>query len=283
MITLGISYNKTHDSSACIVREGELVFAVAEERLSRIKHDARFPALAIQACLDFAGVTASQVDDVCFGWSMAGPGFRHDLKCLASGGLPLTYLNVLTSTLYFLGMWHQEGGAKTFTQRFGKVRGRMRHVHHHLAHAISAYAFSGFEDSTVVVMDGRGAWEATSVWHGKGGRLEHVLTIPFPDSIGVFYSEFTEYLGFQRNSDEWKVMGLAPYGEPGVKLDAFIAPEAAPYRVNAKPLFGDGSGSFSAITPLLGPVRAPESEIDGRHKNIAYAVQDACELAMLSV
>src|SRR6266436_3771911 len=96
MITLGISYNKTHDSSACIVREGELVFAVAEERLSRIKHDARFPALAIQACLDFAGVSASQVDDVCFGWTTAGPGFRHDLKCLASGGPAKT--NVINLT-----------------------------------------------------------------------------------------------------------------------------------------------------------------------------------------
>jgi len=283
MITLGISYNKTHDSSACIVREGELVFAVAEERLSRIKHDARFPALAIQACLEFAGVSASQVDDVCFGWTTAGPGFRHDLKCLASGGLPLTYLNVLTSTLHFLSMWHQESGAKTFTQRFGNVRGRIRHVDHHWAHAISAYAFCGFDDATVVVMDGRGAWEATSIWHGTKGRLHHLLTIPFPDSLGLFYSQFTGYLGFQPNSDEWKVMGLAPYGEPGVKVDAFIDPVADPYRVHWKRLFGNGSGSFSGIAPLLGPVRAPESEIGARHKNIAYAVQDACEIAMLSV
>ncbi len=251
MITLGISYNKTHDSSACIVREGELVFAVAEERLSRIKHDARFPALAIQACLDFAGVSASQVDDVCFGWTTAGPGFRHDLKCLASGGLPLTYLNVLTSTLHFLSMWHQESGAKTFTQRFGNVRGRIRHVDHHWAHAISAYAFCGFDDATVVVMDGRGAWEATSIWHGTKGRLHHLLTIPFPDSLGLFYSQFTGYLGFQPNSDEWKVMGLAPYGEPGVKVDAFIDPVADPYRVHWKRLFGNGSGSFSGIAPLL--------------------------------
>jgi carbamoyltransferase len=283
MITLGISYNKTHDSSACIVREGELVFAVAEERLSRIKHDAGFPALAIQACLDFAGVSASQVDDVCFGWTTAGPGFRHDLKCLASGGLPLTYLNVLTSTLHFLSMWHQESGAKTFTQRFGKVRGRVRHVDHHWAHAISAYAFCGFDDATVAVMDGRGAWEATSIWHGTKGRLHHLLTIPFPDSLGLFYSQFTGYLGFQPNSDEWKVMGLAPYGEPGVKVDAFIDPAADPYRVHWKRLFGNGSGSFSGIAPLLGPARAPESEIGARHKNIAYAVQDACEIAMLSV
>jgi carbamoyltransferase len=132
-------------------------------------------------------------------------------------------------------------------------------------------------------MDGRGAWEATSIWHGSDGRLRHVLTIPFPDSIGTFYSEFTAYLGFQRNSDEWKVMGLAPYGEAGVKLDAFIDPEAAPYRVHARKLFANGQGPFSSLTPLLGPAREPESEIDARHKNIAYAVQDACERAMMSV
>jgi carbamoyltransferase len=283
MITLGINYNKTHDSAACIVRDGEVVFAVAEERLSRIKHDASFPQMAIQACLDFANVGADQLDEVCFGWTTAGAGFRHDLKCLATGGLPLTYLNVVTTTLYFLSMWHQESGAKRFRQLFGGAKVRMRFVDHHLSHAISAYAYSGFEDSAVVVMDGRGAWEATSIWHGSRGRLQHVATIPFPDSLGLFYSEFTSYLGFQRNSDEWKVMGLAPYGAPGVKLNAFIEPEAAPYRVNHKQLFGNGNGSFSGMTQLLGPARAPEGEIEERHKNVAYAVQDACELAVLSI
>src|ERR1700676_5204452 len=191
MISLGINYTKMHDSSACVVRDGELLFAVAEERISRVKHDARFPHLAIKACLDYARIPADQVDEVCFGWPTPGPGFRHDLKCLTTGGLPLTYLNTLTSTLHFLSGWHQQGGAKPFRQRFGDVKARMRFVDHHLAHAISAYAYSGFEDSTVVVMDGRGAWEATSIWHGTNGRLEHLLTIPFPDSLGVFYSQFT--------------------------------------------------------------------------------------------
>src|ERR1700704_2150376 len=283
MITLGINYNKTHDSAACIVRDGEVVFAVAEERLSRIKHDASFPQMAIRACLNFANVRGDQLDEVCFGWTRAGAGFWHDLKCLATGGLPLTYLNVVTTTMYFLSMWHQESGAKQFRELFGGAKVRMRFVDHHLSHAISAYAYSGFEDAAVVVMDGRGAWEATSIWHGSRGRLQHVATIPFPDSLGLFYSEFTSYLGFQRNSDEWKVMGLAPYGAPGVKLDAFIEPEAAPYRVNYKRLFGNGNGSFSGMTPLLGPARAPESEIDERHKNVAYAVQEACELAMMNV
>ena len=158
-----------------------------------------------------------------------------------------------------------------------------------MAHAISAYAYSGFADSAVVVMDGRGAWEATSIWHGHDGRLDHVLTIPFPDSVGHFYSEFTAYLGFQRNSDEWKVMGLAPYGKSGVDLSAFMDPqcaqgsEAHPYRAHTKRLFSSDSRPFAGISEMLGPPRVPEGEIDDHHKNIAYAVQEMCEIAMMSV
>lgn len=283
MITLGINYSQMHDSAACLVRDGELIFAVAEERISRAKHDARFPQHAIQACLEFAHVGAEQLDEVCFGWQMPGAGYRHDLKSYATGKMPATYVNALNSTRYFVSMWHQKGGAKRFEQIFGKTKARMRFVDHHLAHAISAYAYSGFADAAVVVMDGRGAWEATSIWHGKDGRLEHVLTIPFPDSIGYFYSEFTEYLGFQRNSDEWKVMGLAPYGKPGIDLRTFIELEAAPCKVHARKLVANGKAPFSEMIRLFGPRRVPESEIDDRHKDVAYAVQDVCETAMLSV
>src|SRR6266478_6612985 len=94
------------------------------------------------------------------------PMFRHDLKCYATGKMPLSYLNGLNSTLHFLSMWHQESGAKKFAQHFGPTKAKMRFVDHHLAHAISAYAYSGFDEAAVVVMDGRGAWEATTIWHG---------------------------------------------------------------------------------------------------------------------
>jgi carbamoyltransferase len=283
MLTLGINYSQMHDSSACIVQDGELLFAVAEERLSRLKHDAGFPHLAIRACLDFAKSNPDRLDEICFGWPAPGPLFRHDLKCFATHRVPFSYLNLLNSTRYFASMWHQGGGAKRFTQRFGALKARMRFVDHHLAHALSSYAYSGYSDAAVVVMDGRGAWEATSIWRGHDGGLEHVLTIPFPDSLGYFYSEFTEFLGFQRNSDEWKVMGLAPYGQPGVDLSAFIDPSAAPYRVHTKKLVASGAAPFAHMTSLLGPRRVSESDISDRHKNIAYAVQDACETAMMNV
>lgn len=283
MISLGINYSQMHDSSACVVRDGELLFAVAEERISRVKHDARFPHNAIRACLEFAHLDAARVDEVCFGWQTPGAAFRHDLKCFASGRMPATYLNGLNSTLHFLSMWHQQGGAKRFAQIFGETKARMRFVGHHLAHAISAYAYSGLEEAAIVVMDGRGAWEATSIWLGRDGRIEHVLTIPFPDSVGFFYSMFTEYLGFQPYSDEWKVMGLAPYGRPGLNLSAFIEPEAGPYKVHARKLVANGAAPFAEMISRFGPRREPESEIDERHKNVAYAVQEACETAMLSV
>lgn len=283
MISIGINYSQMHDSSACLVKDGELLFAVAEERISRLKHDAGFPRNAIQACLDFGRLKAEQLDEVCFGWPTPGTTFRHDLKCFGMGQMPLNYLSGLNSARHFLSMWHQGGGAKRFTQQFGNVKARMRFVDHHQAHALSAYAYSGFEDAAVVVMDGRGAWEATSIWHGRDGRLEHVLTIPFPDSVGLFYSEFTEFLGFHRNSDEWKVMGLAPYGQPGVDLSAFIDPQASPYKVHTHRLFPNGAASFAEMAARLGPARVEESEIDNRHKNVAYAVQEACEIAMMSV
>jgi len=283
VITLGLNYSQMHDSSACIVRDGDLLFAIAEERLSRSKHDARFPRLAVQACLDFAKVKPEQVDEICLGWQPWGQVYRHDLRLYATGQWPLTYLNFLNSSRHYLSMWHQRSGANRIAQMFGATKARYRFVDHHLAHAISAYSYSGFEDAAIVVMDGRGAWEATSIWHGSKGRIEHVLTINWPDSLGLFYATFTEFLGFAPNADEWKVMGLAPYGKPGVDLHMFIEPRDAPYKVHTRRLVTSESGRFSGWPAALGKPREPESDINDLHKDIAFAVQDECEAAILSV
>jgi len=132
-------------------------------------------------------------------------------------------------------------------------------------------------------MDGRGAWEATSIWHGAGGRVEHVLTIPWPNSLGLFYAQFTGFLGFTPNADEWKVMGLAPYGQPGVDLRVFLEAESDPYEVQIDRLVGNGTGPYANFPMSLGQPREPESEISDLHKNIAFAVQDLCEKAVFSV
>ena len=109
-----------------------------------------------------------------------------------------------------------------------------------------------------------------------------MLTIPWPNSLGLFYAAFTEHLGFQAYSDEWKVMGLAPYGQPGADLRDFIALDHRLYRVNAPALLGRGNGHVSAIERRLGPRRPPESAIESRHKDVAFAVQDACEQAVMT-
>jgi len=283
MIVLGLNYSQMHDSSACLVRDGELLFAVAEERLSRVKHDSAFPALAIRACLEYAKVRPDELDHICFGWSPPRASYLHDLSCYIRGKHPVSYLNVLNSTRHFLGMWHQRGGMNRFRYHFGPTRARVRHVDHHEAHAVSAYACSGFPQATVLILDGRGAWESTSIWYGDNGRLRHVQTIPWPNSLGLFYAEFTYFLGFAKYSDEWKVMGLAPYGQPGVNLTEFIRLNHDSYWVNAPRLLGRNASDVSGIESVLGPRRVAESGIDSRHRDIAFAVQDECERVMLAM
>lgn len=283
MISIGINYTQMHDSAACVVRDGDVLFAVAEERLSRVKHDARFPALSIRTCLEICKIRPEQVDFVCHGWSPPRAGFLHDLRSYASRRQLIDSRALLNTTRHFVSMWHQRSGENAFRHMCGPARARFRHVDHHLAHAISAYAFSGLDEAAVLVVDGRGAWEATSLWHGSDGRLEHVWTVPWPNSLGLFYAQFTQYLGFVPNSDEWKVMGLAPYGEPGISLREFINPDDHPYRVAARLLLGKDSAPTAAIETKFGSKRAPESEIDSRHKNLAFAVQESCERAMMSL
>ena len=282
MISLGINYSEMHDSAACIARDGHILFAVAEERISRLKHDARFPSLSIEACLAAAGIRADQLDFVCFGWPPAIEALKHDLKCMATGSLPLNYVDLVSTVRRNLNHTRKQNGKKQFLARF-PTKAQFRFVEHHLAHAISAYSFSGFDDAAVLVLDGRGAWEASSLWYGRDGRLEHVWTIPCPNSLGLFYAQFTQYLGFQPYSDEWKVMGLAPYGEPGVNLRDFIIPDDNPYKVSTRLLLDDKPAPLAGITARLGPPREAESEIDPKHKNLAFAVQDACEEAMMTL
>ena len=282
MISLGINYSEMHDSAACIARDGHILFAVAEERLSRLKHDARFPSLSIEACLAAAGIRADQLDFVGFGWPPAIEALKHDLKCMATGSLPLNYVDLVSTVRRNLNHTRRQNGKKQFLARF-PTKAQFRFVEHHLAHAISAYSFSGFDDAAVLVLDGRGAWEASSLWHGRDGRLEHVWTIPWPNSLGLFYAQFTQYLGFQPYSDEWKVMGLAPYGEPGINLRDFIIPDDNPYKVSTRLLLDDKPSPLAGITARLGPQREAESEIDPKHKNVAFAVQDACEEAMMTL
>lgn len=277
MLTLGINYG-SHDSAAAIARNGEILFATAEERLSRKKHDAGFPLHAIGACLAHAGAELSDFDEVVFGWQPAAATRSADLHNYLTGSHPMGWWEALRAQSVGRIEDYQRNGERLFRRHVGSPKNGFKRIDHHYAHALSAYPISGFDEATVVVIDGRGAWEATSIWHGKGTKLRLIEMIRWPNSIGLFYAQFTWWLGFERFQDEWKVMGLAPYGGPGVDLSDFISNTDGQYSVNSRLLLQNLS-----IEKVMGPARKPHEPISDRHRDVAWAVQDACERAELAV
>jgi carbamoyltransferase len=278
MLTLGINYG-SHDSAAAIARDGEVLFATAEERLSRKKHDGGFPLLAIKACLAHARAKLVDLDEVAFGWQSASATRSADMRNFFTGAHPMGWWGVLRAQSVGRIEEYQRDGERLFRRRLGQPKNGFKRIDHHYAHALSAYPVSGFDEATVVVIDGRGAWEATSIWHGKGSELRLVEMIRWPNSVGLFYAQFTWWLGFERFQDEWKVMGLAPYGGPGVDLGGFIRISDGHYSVNAPLLLDD----LSRIEKVLGPARKADEPLSDRHRDVAWAVQDACERAELAI
>src|SRR6266567_2603054 len=208
MHILGISAYY-HDSAACIVRDGEIIAAAQEERFTRKKHDHRFPANAVNFCLDYAGIKGGQVDLVAF----------YDKPLLKFERLLETYLDYAPSGLrsFIMAMplwlreklWIREQVAKECG-----YKGQVLFTEHHESHAASAFFPSPFESAAVLTMDGVGEWATSSFGYGRGNELHLLSELHFPHSLGLLYSAFTYYTGFKVNSGEYKVMGLAPYGEP---------------------------------------------------------------------
>jgi len=215
MFTLGISAFY-HDSAAALLRDGEIVAAAQEERFTRRKHDASFPHRAIEYCLSEADIDVDDVDCIAF----------YDKPFLKFERLLETYLafapNGFKSFRMAIPVWLREKlFQKDLIRRELKsyagtpdVAGKLIFSEHHLSHAASAFFPSPFDRALVLTMDGVGEWATTSVAMGDGNRLEVVRELHFPHSLGLLYSAFTYYLGFKVNSGEYKVMGLAPYGEP---------------------------------------------------------------------
>jgi len=286
MHVLGISAYY-HDAAACLVRDGEIVAAVQEERFTRKKHDAAFPAHAITYCLAEAGITPQQVDHVVF----------YDKPFLKFERLLETYLafaprgfrSFATSLPVWLKdkLFQKTMIAKALTELWGKDtewEKRLLFSEHHFSHAASAFFPSPFQDAAVLTMDGVGEWTTTSLAIGSGNTLSVQKEIQFPHSIGLLYSAFTYYTGFRVNSGEYKVMGLAPYGEPryaGLICDHLID------------IKGDGSFAldmsyFDYCTGLTmtnakfdalfgGPARQSESELTQREMDLAASIQAVTE------
>ena len=285
MLTLGINYG-SHDSAAAIACEGKILFAIAEERLSRKKHDGGFPVLAITAALSHAGAKLADVDEVAFGWQPSSATRTADFRNYLTGAHPMRLSDVLRGQGIGWFEDYRKNGERLFRRHIGAPRNGFKRIDHHYAHALSAYPVSGFDEATIVVVDGRGAWEATSIWHGRGGKLRLLEMVRWPNSLGLFYAEFTAWLGFERYQDEWKVMGLAPYGGPGVNLGKFISVSKGGYRSTRGGCSSRGmmDRDLAGIERELGPARDPDQPIQMCiARDVAWAVQDACERAEIAV
>nr|MBP6687932.1 carbamoyltransferase [Lacibacter sp.] len=218
MYILGISAFY-HDSAAAIIKDGEIIAAAQEERFSRKKHDAGFPSKAVDYCLREAGVSIDQLEAVVF----------YDKPLLKFERLLETYYAFapkgFASFLMAMPVWLNE---KLFLKKmirdelkkiqlYDKKKLKLLFPEHHLSHAASAFYPSAFEEAAILTIDGVGEWATTTICKGKGNQIEILKQLNFPHSVGLLYSAFTYYLGFKVNSGEYKLMGLAPYGNPNAE------------------------------------------------------------------
>ena len=274
-----------HDSAAALLRDGEIVAAAQEERFTRKKHDAGFPKLAVRHCLERAGVSASDLDYVAF----------YDKPLLKFDRLMETYLSYaprgFPSFMKFLPTWLGDKLhiPKILTRELGtKPKRPFVFPEHHESHAASAFYPSPFEDAAIVTMDGVGEWATTSIGVGEGNRLRLTHEIRFPHSLGLLYSAFTYYCGFRVNSGEYKLMGLAPYGEPkyvdkilGTLIDL---KEDGSYRMDMR-YFQYAQGlrmTNDKFHELFGrPNRGAETQLDQFYMDVAASIQKVTEEVML--
>ena len=289
MYALGISAFY-HDAAAALVRDGEIVAAAQEERFTRKKHDSRFPRHALDYCLSAAGIRLDEVDIVAF----------YDKPFLKFERLLETYLAFaprgFESFRMAIPIWLRE---KLFLKDLLQEQlrqsrpdfdwsERLVFSEHHLSHAASAFFPSPFPSAAVLTLDGVGEWATTSLALGRDNRLEVIKEIHFPHSLGLLYSAFTYYTGFKVNSGEYKLMGLAPYGEPryaGVILDELLdLKEDGSFRVNLD-YFNYCVGltmTNSRFDRLFGqPPRTPERPLEQFHMDIAASIQQVTEEVML--
>ena len=282
MHILGISAYY-HDSAACLIRDGDILSAAQEERFTRKKHDHRFPAAAVDFCLRHAGIGPQDVDLIAF----------YDKPLLKFERLIETYLDYapsgIRSFLMSMPLWLREKlWIREQTAKQANYEGKVLFTEHHESHAASAFFPSPFESAAVLTMDGVGEWATSSYGYGRGNELHLLGELHFPHSLGLLYSAFTYYTGFKVNSGEYKVMGLAPYGEPRYVqriLDELIdLREDGSLRLNMK-YFSFAHGltmTNSAFDELFeGPPRKAEGLLTQREMDLARSVQEVTELAMM--
>jgi len=274
-----------HDSAAALIADGDIVAAAQEERFTRKKHDASFPAGAIAYCLDEAGIQLNDVEHIIF----------YDKPLIKFERLLETYLSFVPrgfrSFIAAMPIWLKEklflkSTLKKELAGVGNIQEDelppLLFNEHHESHAASAFYPSPFEKAAVLCLDGVGEWATTSVWLGEGNKLTPQWEINFPHSLGLLYSAFTYYTGFKVNSGEYKLMGLAPYGEPkyvDLILDNLLdLKEDGTYRLNMS-YFNYATG----LTMTSRKPRKQESEISQKEMDIARSIQVVTEEIVLKL
>jgi carbamoyltransferase len=272
-----------HDSAACLVREGQIIAAAQEERFTRKKHDAAFPRNAVEYCLREGEITLAQVDFVAF----------YEKPFLKFDRILHSYLAYaprgLKTFLMAIPLWIRERiWMKTLIhEQLPGFTGKLLFPEHHESHAASAFFPSPYPEAAFLTVDGVGEWTTTSYGAGRGNKIEMLGELHFPHSLGLLYSAFTYFTGFRVNSGEYKLMGLAPYGEPKyvdvILRELVDLKEDGSFRLNLK-YFNYGVGltmTNERFDALFGrPPRQPESRLTQSDMDLARSIQDVTEEIM---
>lgn len=298
MTILGI--NAYHaDSSAAIFVDGKLIAATEEERFTRVKHWAGFPALAIKFCLQEAGITLEQLDYIAIG---------RDPKAKRANKLAFIAKNPLANAGLIMDRLKNAKNVSSLEEEFEKAFGipasvikpKIHQVEHHRSHLASAFFASPFNEAAILSIDGSGDFTTTMIAIGKGNKIEVLDSVDFPVSAGLFYTAFTQYLGFPHYGDEYKVMGLAPYGEAkyvdDIKkmlkfTDNGLFTWEQKYFTSPSQIKLDYENNIPTVSQLytskiedvFGPARKKTDELTQKHKDIAASVQRVCEELIMHI
>jgi len=284
MYILGISAFY-HDSAACLLKDGEIIAAAQEERFTRKKHDYRFPVNAVNFCLKYAKINGTELDYIAF----------YDKPFLKFERLLETYLTFapagIKSFLKAMPLWLREKiWIKELIQKETGFEGKILFPEHHLSHAASAFYPSPFNEAAILTMDGVGEWATTSYGIGDKNKIDILADIKFPHSLGLLYSAFTYYTGFKVNSGEYKVMGLAPYGEPKyvdiIKKELIDIKDDGSFKMNMK--YFDYCAGLTMTNAKFnslfgGKPRKPESKLTQKEMDLARSVQDVTDEVVLKI
>lgn len=285
MYVLGISA-LYHDAAAALVQNGEIVFAAQEERFTRVKHDKSIPRNAIEQCLRFAGITIDEIDAVVYYDNpiLTLERFLYNLKYAGKDTDDL--LRFSFESIFKEKIWVHKS-INTCLGGLGKC-GKLYVTEHHISHAASAFYPSPYEKAAIITVDGVGEWATTTIGYGEGNKIKILKEIKYPHSLGLLYSAFTYFCGFKVNYGDYKLMGLAPYGNPiyasVIKEKLIQIRSDGSFMLNLEYFdfqYGRAMTNEKFAKLFGGPARVPETEITQREMDLAASVQKILEETMI--